>query len=116
VSIDSRTLPAGRPVRRAARRAFRRPRLRRGGVERGAVAAVVERDLGLPVPQLVAPDSLAALSAAAPPGARRFDIPVVGVAGSNGKTTTKELSPRSSPGAGRCSPRAATSTTTSACR
>jgi UDP-N-acetylmuramoyl-tripeptide--D-alanyl-D-alanine ligase len=58
---------------------------------RGAVAALVERVLPLDLPQLVVADPLAALSIFAREWRRQFDIPVVGVTGSNGKTTTKEL-------------------------
>ena len=43
------------------------------------------------IPQLVTPDPLGALSAFAREWRRQFHIPLVGVTGSNGKTTTKEL-------------------------
>lgn len=63
-------------------------------VRRGAVAAVVERERG-PVeeglPSLVVPDSRLALGRMAARYRGGFRIPVVGVAGSNGKTTTKDL-------------------------
>jgi UDP-N-acetylmuramoyl-L-alanyl-D-glutamate--2,6-diaminopimelate ligase len=62
-------------------------------VERGAVAAVVERRLDLPVPQVVVRDSRAAMAIAAD---TFFDEPtreleVVGVTGTSGKTTTSHL-------------------------
>jgi UDP-N-acetylmuramoyl-tripeptide--D-alanyl-D-alanine ligase len=60
-------------------------------VERGAAVALVERELPLDLPQVVVADPLAALSAFAREWRRQFPIPVVGVTGSNGKTTTKEL-------------------------
>jgi len=91
VSIDSRTLAPGDLFVALRGERFDGHDYAAAAVERGAVAVVVERDLGLPVPQLIAPDSLAALAAAAAAWRRRFSIPVVGVAGSNGKTTTKEL-------------------------
>jgi UDP-N-acetylmuramoyl-L-alanyl-D-glutamate--2,6-diaminopimelate ligase len=62
-------------------------------VERGAVALVVERRLELPVPQVVVPDSRAAMA----PVAARFHgdptahLRVVGITGTNGKTTTSFL-------------------------
>ncbi len=59
--------------------------------ERGAVGAVVARRLDIEIPQVVVDDPLAALQRAAARWRAAFDIPVVGVAGSNGKTTTKEL-------------------------
>jgi UDP-N-acetylmuramoyl-tripeptide--D-alanyl-D-alanine ligase len=43
------------------------------------------------LPQIVVPDVLDALSTFAREWRRRFQIPVIGVTGSNGKTTTKEL-------------------------
>jgi UDP-N-acetylmuramoyl-tripeptide--D-alanyl-D-alanine ligase len=55
------------------------------------VAALVERPLTLPIPQVIAPDALAALSVFARNWRRSLTLPVVGVTGSNGKTTTKEI-------------------------
>jgi UDP-N-acetylmuramoyl-tripeptide--D-alanyl-D-alanine ligase len=59
--------------------------------ERGAAAALVQRPLTVALPQIVVGDSLAALSTFANAWRRQFQIPVIGVTGSNGKTTTKEL-------------------------
>ncbi len=58
---------------------------------RGAVGAVVERLLPVALPQVVVPKVTVALQAAASAQRQRFKAPVVAVAGSNGKTTTKEL-------------------------
>ena len=60
-------------------------------VRGGAAAALVARKLPIDLPQIVVDDPLAALSAFAREWRRQFRIPVVGVTGSNGKTTTKEL-------------------------
>src|SRR3954451_8362138 len=59
-------------------------------VERGARALVVERPLELPVPQLVVPDSRAAMAPVADEffGRPTAELEVVGVTGTNGKTTT----------------------------
>src|SRR5215210_5926174 len=62
-------------------------------VARGAVALVVQRPLGLGVPEVVVEDARAAMAQAAArfygdPTAR---LPVVGVTGTNGKTTTAFL-------------------------
>lgn len=58
----------------------------------GAVAAVVERaDVSVSLPQIVLGDTLKALQAMAVAWRRRFDLPVIGITGSNGKTTTKEM-------------------------
>jgi UDP-N-acetylmuramoyl-L-alanyl-D-glutamate--2,6-diaminopimelate ligase len=62
-------------------------------VEAGAAALVVERELGLGVPQALVPDARAAMA----PLAARFEgdptarLRVVGVTGTNGKTTTAFL-------------------------
>src|SRR3954470_995546 len=62
-------------------------------VERGAVALVVERRLGLPVPQAVVPDARAAMASAADDffGRPTQELDVVGVTGTSGKTTTSFL-------------------------
>ena len=62
-------------------------------VERGAVALVCERPLGLGVPEVIVPDVRAAM----PETAARFfghptrELRVVGITGTNGKTTTAFL-------------------------
>ncbi len=57
----------------------------------GAAGALVEREQALPLPQVVVPDALRALQDYALHWRGRFEIPVIGVTGSNGKTTTKEM-------------------------
>jgi UDP-N-acetylmuramoyl-tripeptide--D-alanyl-D-alanine ligase len=59
--------------------------------ERGAAGALVSRVVESEISQIVVSDPLEALSAFAREWRRQFQIPVVGVTGSNGKTTTKEL-------------------------
>src|SRR3954470_18224853 len=62
-------------------------------IERGAAALVVERPLGLGVPEVLVADVRAAMA----PAAARFHgdptarLPVVGITGTNGKTTTAFL-------------------------
>lgn len=59
---------------------------------RGAAAVVVERlPEGLTLPALVVPDTRHALGQIAQAWRQRFAIPVIGVTGSNGKTTVKEM-------------------------
>ena len=58
---------------------------------RGAAAALVSRPVADPLPQLVVPDAPAALRAIAAAWRRRFAGPVIGVTGSVGKTSTKDL-------------------------
>ena len=62
-------------------------------VENGAVALVVERALDLAVPQVVVPDTRAAMAAAADVffGEPTRELEVVGVTGTSGKTTTSFL-------------------------
>ena len=59
--------------------------------EAGAVAAIVERKQSVDIPQLIAEDSLAALQALAANFRDEFGSRVVGITGSCGKTTVKEM-------------------------
>ena len=59
--------------------------------EAGAAAALVTREQPAVLPQVLVADGRRALGAVAAGWRRRFDIPVVGVAGSNGKTTVKAM-------------------------
>ena len=63
-------------------------------VDGGAVLAIVEHEVDAPVSQIVVADAVAALSdlaRAVVAGARAGGLRVVGITGSNGKTTTKNL-------------------------
>jgi UDP-N-acetylmuramoyl-tripeptide--D-alanyl-D-alanine ligase len=61
-------------------------------VARGAAAVVIEHPLdGLTVPALIVPDTRAALAHLARHWRAQFGLPVIGVTGSNGKTTVKEM-------------------------
>lgn len=64
-----------------------------GDVEqKGAVAAVVSQNVtGLKIPQILVDDTLKALSQTAKAWRSSFDLPVIAVTGSNGKTTCKEM-------------------------
>ncbi|MFA6061342.1 MAG: UDP-N-acetylmuramoyl-tripeptide--D-alanyl-D-alanine ligase [Gallionella sp.] len=62
----------------------------------GAVAAIVNQDAGsriqdAAIPLLLVEDTRLALGQLAAHWRRQFDIPVVGITGSNGKTTVKEM-------------------------
>lgn len=91
VSTDSRTLQQGALFVALSGPSFDGHDFVAAAAERGAAAAIVERPLAADIAQIVTPDPLAALSAFAHEWRRQFHIPVVGVTGSNGKTTTKEL-------------------------
>ncbi len=60
-------------------------------VAQGAIAVVVDRPVDAACVQLVVKDTRAALGLLASAWRQQFDIPVIAVTGSNGKTTTKEM-------------------------
>ncbi|MBW4577140.1 MAG: UDP-N-acetylmuramoyl-tripeptide--D-alanyl-D-alanine ligase [Aphanothece sp. CMT-3BRIN-NPC111] len=60
-------------------------------IKKGAIAVITDRQLPEPVPQLLVADTLQAYQAIARWWRDQFDIPVIAVTGSVGKTTTKEL-------------------------
>ena len=62
-------------------------------VDKGAVALVVSRELSLSqnIPQFIVPDTLVAYQQVARWWRDRFSLPIIGITGSVGKTTTKEL-------------------------
>lgn len=57
----------------------------------GAVAAIVERIVDVDLPQLLVNDSLLALGALGKAQRKSFHRPVIGITGSCGKTSTKEM-------------------------
>ncbi len=91
VSSDTRTLKPGELFV-----ALRGPRFNAndfvGAAETaGASGAVVDARLERQIPQIVVGDTLAALQKSSAAWRSQFTIPVIGVAGSNGKTTSKEM-------------------------
>lgn len=91
VSTDTRTIKSGELFV-----ALRGPRFNANDFvaaaeTAGAAGAVVDTPLARALPQIVVGDTLVALSSAASAWRAQFDIPVIGVAGSNGKTTVKEM-------------------------
>ena len=68
----------------------------------GAVGVVVSRSVETPIPQIMVDDTVLALQRAAGAWRTQFKIPVIAVAGSNGKTTTKELIANILAERGRC--------------
>ena len=58
---------------------------------RGAAAAVVARPVSAPLPLLIAKDTVYALGRMAAAWRQQFQLPVIAVLGSNGKTTVKEM-------------------------
>ncbi|MEX2051076.1 MAG: UDP-N-acetylmuramoyl-tripeptide--D-alanyl-D-alanine ligase, partial [Steroidobacteraceae bacterium] len=91
VSIDSRTLERGQLFVALRGERFDGHAFVAGAREKGAAAAVVEHELSGAFPQVVVRDSQAALTALAGAWRSKCRALVLGVGGSNGKTTTKEL-------------------------
>jgi UDP-N-acetylmuramoyl-tripeptide--D-alanyl-D-alanine ligase len=91
VSTDTRTLKPGELFV-----ALRGPRFNANDFvaaaeTAGAAGAVVDTRVNRPLAQIVVADTQAALTTAAAAWRTQFRIPLVGVAGSNGKTTVKEM-------------------------
>ena len=111
VSTDSRTIEAG-----ALFVALRGPRFNgseflAAAAAAGAAGAVIDEASALAdksgtasgaLARIIVPDTQAALSRAAGAWRAQFDIPLVGVAGSNGKTTVKEMTAAILAQAGQC--------------
>jgi UDP-N-acetylmuramoyl-tripeptide--D-alanyl-D-alanine ligase len=93
VSTDSRTTAAGDLFVALRGERFDGHRFLAEAARRGAVAAVVADDPATDpgIPLVRVPDTLLALGEMARGYRRRFSLPVLAVAGSNGKTTTKEM-------------------------
>jgi UDP-N-acetylmuramoyl-tripeptide--D-alanyl-D-alanine ligase len=90
-SIDSRTLKPGELFFALRGPQFDGHAFVAAAAGRGAAAAVVEKAVEARIPQVVVKDAVAALAALAQDWRGRSGATVIGVGGSNGKTTTKEL-------------------------
>src|SRR6266851_2566546 len=93
VSTDSRTLKRGALFVAVSGERFEGHRFIGAAKERGAAAAIVQEPGAArgALPLLVVESSRFALGRLAAHWRGRFDIPLVAVAGSNGKTTVKEM-------------------------
>jgi UDP-N-acetylmuramoyl-tripeptide--D-alanyl-D-alanine ligase len=96
VSTDSRTIERGALFVALRGERFDGHEYVGAARERGAVAAMVERVAGVSaqasgLPLLIVGDAKVALGSFAKHWRGRFRIPVIGVVGSNGKTTVKEM-------------------------
>jgi len=89
-SIDSRTIAPGDLFIALRGPSYDGHEYAGAAFAKGACGAVVDRDLGLPA-QLVVPDTLAAMQKLAAWARCRWGGRVVGVTGSAGKTTTKDV-------------------------
>ena len=91
VSTDSRTIEPGALFVALRGERFDGHDHAAQAVERGAVALLVEHALDLAVPQVICADSKRGLGLAAAAWRARFDLPLIAVAGSNGKTTVTQM-------------------------
>jgi len=92
VNNDTRTLLPGQIYLALRGARFDGHQFLQAAAAAGAVAAVVDNAVpDAPLPLIVVDDTQAALTRAAAGWRTRFRGPVVGVAGSNGKTTVKEM-------------------------
>ncbi len=92
VNTDTRTLKDNQLFVALKGESFDGNTFAMNALEAGAICAVVSDTVQEEDPRLVkVPDTLAALQALAAYHRQQLDIPVVGLTGTNGKTTTKEL-------------------------
>lgn len=66
-------------------------RFAESAVQQGAIAAIVDHPINAAIPQLVVPDTLVAYQRLGQWWRQQFQIPIIAITGSVGKTTTKEL-------------------------
>lgn len=92
VSLDSRKVEAGALFVALIGETFDAHAFLDQVAARGVAAVVVSRvPDGWTLPAIVVPDTLVALGRIAHAWRAQFDIPLIGVTGSNGKTTVKEM-------------------------
>src|ERR1700681_1368805 len=91
VATDSRTLNPGALFVALRGPNFDGREFVASAAARGAIGAIVERAVPHALPQIVVPDALRALQQLGQAWRAGFTIPIVAVAGSNGKTTAKEM-------------------------
>jgi UDP-N-acetylmuramoyl-tripeptide--D-alanyl-D-alanine ligase len=92
VSTDSRSVAAGALFVALRGEVFDAHRFLVDVAAKGVAAVIVEEvPDGLTVPAIVVPDTLVALGQLANWWRAQFAVPVIGVTGSNGKTTVKEM-------------------------
>ena len=102
VCTDTRTLAAGELFVALRGPRFNGNEFVAAAHAAGAAGAVVDTPQSTPLSQVIVAESLAALARAAQHWRRRFNIPLIAVAGSNGKTSTKEMTAAILAQAGSC--------------
>ncbi len=94
ISTDTRSLKPGQVFLALRGLQFDGHEYLRTAIEKGAIAVITDRNIGHEfddIPQLQVEDTLKAYQQIASYWRNRFNIPVIAVTGSAGKTTTKEL-------------------------
>jgi UDP-N-acetylmuramoyl-tripeptide--D-alanyl-D-alanine ligase len=91
VCTDSRTLKPGALFVALRGPNFDGAAFVQAAAAQGAIGALVERAMPGALPQVLVPDALRALQELAKNWRADFSLPVIAVAGSNGKTTAKEM-------------------------
>ena len=92
VSTDTRNLPAGCVFFALHGERFDGNKFAQQALESGASLAVIENpEYALPEGTLLVPNTLLALQDLARAWRRELGLPIIGITGTNGKTTTKEL-------------------------
>ncbi len=91
VSTDSRTLTPGALFVALSGERFDGHDYVARARDNGAAAALLERRVDVDIPQLIVADSKRAFGLAAGNWRSRFSLPVIAVAGSNGKTTVTQM-------------------------
>ncbi len=91
VSSDTRTLKPGELFVALRGPRFNANEFIAAAEAAGAAGAVLDTVSERPIAQVIVSDTLAALQKSAAAWRAQFSLPVIGVAGSNGKTTVKEL-------------------------
>jgi UDP-N-acetylmuramoyl-tripeptide--D-alanyl-D-alanine ligase len=91
VSSDTRTLKPGELFVALRGPRFNANEFVAAAEAAGAAGAVVDTRIDKPIAQILVGDTLEALQKSSAAWRAQFQIPVIGVAGSNGKTTCKEM-------------------------
>lgn len=91
VSIDTRTLLPGNLFIAIQGEQFDGHAFLVEAAQKGASAALVERQTNAPLPQIIVPNAIEALGKLSLHWRERFHLPIIGVTGSNGKTTLKNM-------------------------
>ena len=89
ISIDSRIIKKGQVFFAINGENFDGHNFVKEAVQRGAIAVVTEKSFDLDVPVICVEDTIKALGLIAHWHRKQFNIPVIAITGSSGKTTTK---------------------------